>query len=143
MKTGIFNGPQIQKLINDSNFTKFMNDVEASACSSYRYVLVIKNFLGNYKVDKYKEFMQNMLTNMCYCTRLHHSCEVRTFKAFPHTPALLRGEVICECHWNILQLGWPEYNMHIKVHYLHSQLDKFPDNFCDFSKKQGKVPSGY
>ena len=35
LNAGIFDGPQIRKLINDSDFTKCMNDVEASAWCSY------------------------------------------------------------------------------------------------------------
>jgi hypothetical protein len=29
-------------------------------------------------------------------------------------------------------------NMSIKVHYLHSHLDRFPDNLGDFSEEQGE-----
>src|ERR1043165_8831227 len=61
LNAGIFDGPQIRKLINDSDFTKCMNDVEASAWCSY--VLVTKNFLGNKKADSYEELVQNMLAN--------------------------------------------------------------------------------
>ena len=61
LNAGIFDGPQIRKLINDSDFTKCMNDVEASAWCSY--VLVIKNFLGSKKADNYEELVQNMLAN--------------------------------------------------------------------------------
>ncbi|XP_061471112.1 uncharacterized protein LOC133379577 [Rhineura floridana] len=96
LKAGIFDGPKICKLINDLNFTKFMNDVEASAWCSY--VSVVKNFLGNHKADNYEELVQNVLAN------------------FKH-------------------LGT---NMSIKVHYLHSHLDRFPDNLGDFSEEQGE-----
>ncbi|XP_061443081.1 uncharacterized protein LOC133365351 isoform X1 [Rhineura floridana] len=96
LKAGIFDGPKIRELINDLNFTKFMNDVEASAWCSY--VSVVKNFLGNHKADNYEELVQNMLAN------------------FKH-------------------LGT---NMSIKVHYLHSHLDRFPDNLGDFSEEQGE-----
>ncbi|XP_073532722.1 uncharacterized protein [Phyllobates terribilis] len=59
LKAGIFDGPQIRKLIKDSNFPKEMNDMEAAAWCSF--VLVVKNFLGNKKADNYEELVQNML----------------------------------------------------------------------------------
>src|ERR1043165_4053990 len=61
LNASIFDGPKICKLINDSDFTKCINDVESSAWCSY--VLVIKNFLGNKKADNYEELVQNMLAN--------------------------------------------------------------------------------
>jgi hypothetical protein len=96
LKAGIFDGPKIRKLIKDSNFKKYMNDIEASAWSSY--VSVIENFLGNQKADNYEELVLNMLTN---------------FK----------------------NLGT---NMSIKVHFLHSHLNRFPHNLGDFSEEQGE-----
>lgn len=57
----MFGGPQIHKLIN-KNFTKVINDSEAFTW--YSYVLVIKNFLGDHKVDRPKELVQNMLKNV-------------------------------------------------------------------------------
>lgn len=96
LKAGSFDGLQIRKLISDSDFTKCMNDVEASAWCSY--VLVIKNFLGNNKADNYEELVQNMLAN---------------FK----------------------NVG---INMSIKVHFLHSHLDRFPHNLGDLSEEQGE-----
>ena len=96
LKAGIFDGPKIRKLIKDSNFKKYMNDIEASAWSSY--VSVIENFLGNQKAENYEELVLNMLTN---------------FK----------------------NLGT---NMSIKVHFLHSHLNRFPHNLGDFSEEQGE-----
>ena len=61
LKAGMFDCPQIRKLIIDSNFIKFMNGLEASARCSF--VLVVKNFLGNHKADNYEELVQNMLTH--------------------------------------------------------------------------------
>ena len=53
LKAGIFDGPQIRKLISDPNFTKNMTDVELSAWSSF--VSLVKNFLGNHKALNYVE----------------------------------------------------------------------------------------
>ena len=38
-----------------------MNQVQLAAWSSF--VKVVKNFLGNYKADKYEEIVSNMLGN--------------------------------------------------------------------------------
>ena len=60
LKAGIFDGPQIRKLISDPNFTKNMTDVELSAWSSF--VSLVKNFLGNRKALNCVELVENMLT---------------------------------------------------------------------------------
>jgi len=96
LKAGIFDGPEIRKLISDSNFTKFMNGTEASSWKSF--VSVVQNFLGNHRAENYEELVQDMLANF-------------------------------------RQLG---INMSIKVHYLHSHLNRFPDNLSDFSEEQGE-----
>ena len=44
LKAGIFDGPQIRKLINDANFCNFMNPAELSACTAFTNV--VKFFLG-------------------------------------------------------------------------------------------------
>ncbi|GFS84833.1 uncharacterized protein TNCV_2957201 [Trichonephila clavipes] len=36
---------------------------------------------------------------------------------------------------NLKELG---YNMSIKIHFLHSHLDRFPQNLSDFSEEQGE-----
>lgn len=95
-KAGIFDGPQIRKLINDSHFSKVMTDLEASAW--YSFVSVVRNFLGNRKAENYEQLVHNMLTNF-------HNL----------------GD-----------------NMSIKVHFLHSHLNRFPVNLGDFSEEQGE-----
>ena len=45
IKAGIFDGPQIRKLINDKEFTNTMNILEKNAWLSF--IDLIKNFLGN------------------------------------------------------------------------------------------------
>ena len=39
LKAGIFDGPQIQKLINDTNFCNFMNPAELSAWTAFTNVV--------------------------------------------------------------------------------------------------------
>ena len=52
LKAGMFDGPQIRKLIKDNNFINSMTAVEALAWQSF--VLVVKNFLGNHKSENYR-----------------------------------------------------------------------------------------
>lgn len=60
LKAGIFDGPQIRKLMKDTtNFETCMNDVERLAWQSF--VAVAQNFLGNHKADNYVELVEEML----------------------------------------------------------------------------------
>ena len=77
--------------MGDQKFCYSMNEVELAARLSF--VEVVKNFLGNYRADKYKEIVNNMLGN-----------------------------------FKILGI-----DMSIKVHFLHSHLDLFPENLGDVS----------
>ena len=61
LKQGIFDGPQIRQLIDDSEFVKSVTELEFSAWNSF--VLVVKNFLGNFKAKNHKELVENMLLN--------------------------------------------------------------------------------
>jgi hypothetical protein len=96
LKAGIFGGPQIRQLINDSHFITSMNEIEACAWSSF--VLVVKYFLRNKKADNYTQLVEDML--------FHFS-----------------------------RLGC---NMSVKVHYLHSNVDRFPEKLGDLSEEQGE-----
>ena len=58
MKAGIFDGPQIRKLIKDKDFIKSMTDVEKNAWKTF--VSVVRNFLGNTKSSNYKELVQEL-----------------------------------------------------------------------------------
>ena len=51
VKSGIFVGPQIRKLMLDSDFENVMCDFEINAWNSFR--MVVNNFLGNYKDPNY------------------------------------------------------------------------------------------
>ena len=57
-KAGIFDGPQIRKLIKDKDFIKSMTDVEKNAWEAF--VSVVRNFLGNTKSSNYKELVQEL-----------------------------------------------------------------------------------
>ena len=93
---GVFDGPQIRKLIKDNQFLTSMDPVEFDAWSSF--VLVVKNFLGNDKAENYVELVDSML---------------ESYKQL-------------------------EAYMSIKVHFLFSHLDKFPENLGSVSDEQGE-----
>ncbi len=95
-KVGIFDGPQIRKLLKDANFVKTMSENEASAWRAF--VDVVQNFLGKHKSENYKELVSNLIS---------------TFR----------------------DIG---ANMSIKMHFLFSHLDRFPENVGDVSDKQGE-----
>ena len=61
IKAGIFDGPQIRQLINDTAFLQLMNEVELKAWTSF--VAVIENFLGNHKSENYMELVNEMLNS--------------------------------------------------------------------------------
>ena len=61
IKAGIFDGPQIRQLINDTAFLQSMNEVELKAWTSF--VAVIENFLGNHKSENYMEVVNEMLNS--------------------------------------------------------------------------------
>lgn len=96
IKEGIFDGPQIRKLLKDNVFISQMNNVEKAAWLSFREV--VENFLGNRKSPQYKEIVAKMINNY-------------------------------------EKLGCL---MSLKLHFLHSHLDKFPENVGHFSEEQGE-----
>ncbi|KAI6648376.1 hypothetical protein LOD99_12185 [Oopsacas minuta] len=61
LKAGIFDRPQIRKLIKDEEFASHMTEVEAAAW--YSFVDVVKGFLGNTKVANYQNLVEGMLKN--------------------------------------------------------------------------------
>ena len=61
LKGGIFDGPQIRKLMQDQTFTARMTVVERAAWCSY--VSVIREFLGNTKSSNYRILVDVMLQN--------------------------------------------------------------------------------
>lgn len=93
---GIFDGPQIRKLINDEKFFEKMNSDEEKAWKSF--VEVCTKFLGNVKDPNYKNIVKKMI------------CDFRDIGCL----------------------------MNVKLHYLDSHLDRFPDNVGDYSEEQGE-----
>ena len=61
LKAGIFDGPQIRRLIKDGNFVSYMTKIEAAARSSF--VAVVKGFMGKNKARNYQELVEIMLNN--------------------------------------------------------------------------------
>lgn len=95
-KEGVFDGPQIRKMLRDDNFISNMNQVEKAAWLSFKDVT--QNFLGNKKSPRYEEIVAKMV------------------EEFRNLGCL----------------------MNLKIHFLHSHLDKFPENLGAFSEEQGE-----
>ena len=96
LKAGVFDDPQILKLIKEPNLQHSMNEIELAGWLSF--LEVAQCFVGNRKADNYKDIVQKLLDN---------------FQA----------------------LG---INMSIKVHFLHSHIDRFPEILGDVSDEQVK-----
>ena len=62
LKAGIFDGPLIQKSINDANFCNFMNPAEL--CAWTAFTNVVKFFLEKTKAPNYKELVETLLTSL-------------------------------------------------------------------------------
>jgi hypothetical protein len=58
---GVFDGPQIRKLMKDLHFVDYMLSTEKAAWLSFKEV--VENFLGNSKSVEYEQLVNNMLTN--------------------------------------------------------------------------------
>ena len=61
LKAGIFDGPQVRKLMNDHEFPSSMSKEEFYAWDAF--VKVVKNFFGNKKASNYKELVANLLSS--------------------------------------------------------------------------------
>ena len=59
IKGGIFVGPQVKKLMHDEEFTRKLKPLERKAWSSF--IDVVEGFLGNHKVENYKEVVQHLI----------------------------------------------------------------------------------
>jgi hypothetical protein len=59
IREGIFDGPQIPKLMMDNSFTEMMTKIEERAWNTFKEI--VKKFLGNIKDPLYKETVRNML----------------------------------------------------------------------------------
>jgi hypothetical protein len=61
LKEGIFDGPQIRKLLRDESFVTIMTEKERAAWLSFKSV--VENFLGNHKSENCRELVVEMLKN--------------------------------------------------------------------------------
>ena len=96
VKSGIFTGPDIRKLMKDPEFTMYVMYTEYDAWQPF--VSVVKWFLGNIRDQNYVNLVNRLLESF-------------------HKLGCI---------------------MSIKVHFLHSHLDKFPINLGDVSDEQGE-----
>src|SRR5688572_24087125 len=60
IKDGVFVGPQIRQLFRDEMFDNLLQGDEKKAWDAFR--LVSTNFLGNIRVENYKELVEDMLS---------------------------------------------------------------------------------
>ena len=63
LRVGIFDGPQICRLINNKRFVLSMTAVEKNAWLSFS--AVVENFLGNFKARNYRELVDELLESEC------------------------------------------------------------------------------
>ena len=96
LKAGVFDGPQIRRLLNDPAFISTMQSAKLDAWNAF--AVVATNLLGNIKAENYRPLVGNLL------------------------PAFQ-------------MIGC---NISVKVHFLHSHVDYFPDNLGAVSKEQGE-----
>ena len=59
MKEGVYNGPQIRKLFEDTEHIKTMNEDEKDAWLNFKEVVAI--FLGNRNSPKYREIVNKVV----------------------------------------------------------------------------------
>lgn len=59
IKAGVFDGPQIRKLVKDENFIETMTELQKNAWMAFKDL--IKNFLGNTRAQNYTEIVQQLL----------------------------------------------------------------------------------
>ena len=59
LEAGIFDGPQIWKLLKDTEIKEVMTDSEAMAWETSAYVVM--NFLGNHKSENYVEMVYKLI----------------------------------------------------------------------------------
>ena len=96
VKQGVFDGPDVRKMVKDNQFVETMTYVERRAWNGF--MNVIKNFLGNNKSANYVQIVEELLD---------------AYK-----------DLKC--------------NMSIKVHFLFSHLDEFPENLGAYNDEQGE-----
>ncbi|UYV67747.1 hypothetical protein LAZ67_5001890 [Cordylochernes scorpioides] len=93
IKEGVFDRPQIKRLLNDTNFLITMNGIEEAAWSGF--MAIVHGFLSNRRDDNYKDLVQNMLESYealgsFRMKRMMHVGEI-TFDSFKYL-------CICDAH---------------------------------------------
>ena len=78
-KAGIFDGPDIRKLMQDENFILSINPLEADAWRGF--VGVVQNFLGNRRATNFEQVVQNMLDA---CQRLGANMSIKVHFLYNH-----------------------------------------------------------
>lgn len=63
VKAGVFIGPQVRRLIDSETFPTKLTRIEKKAWTSF--VAVVRGFLGNHKVDNYRELVENLVDSYC------------------------------------------------------------------------------
>lgn len=96
IKEGVFDGPQIRKLMRDKEFDRILTDNELEAWLAFKNV--VEGFLGNHRAANYKELVAHLL------------------KSYENMGS----------------------RMSLKIHFLFSHLDYFPENLGAFSDEQGE-----
>ena len=96
LRAGVFDGPQIRRLVNDKRFVFSVIAVKKNAWLSF--LAVVANFLGNFKAPTYTELVDKLLDSF-------------------------------------QKLGC---NMNVKMHFIYSHLDCFPENLGAMSEEQGE-----
>lgn len=59
LKAGVFIGPQIRELVQDSNFRRTLKALELQAWNAF--VSVIENFVENRRSDRYIDMVEQMI----------------------------------------------------------------------------------
>jgi len=96
LRAGIFDDPQIRRLMKDDKFVRNITALQKKTWLSFS--VVIEKFLGNFKAPNYRELVHELLASL--------------------------QELGC--------------NMSLKVHFLHSHLDHFPESLRAMSEEQGE-----
>lgn len=121
IKEGVFIGPQIKKLLKGDAFEELMSADEAAAWNSFR--LVVLCFLGNNKSRSYEKIVEDMLKNYAKIGANISICS--------HFHIVI---IITNSHYTI-KIG---VNMFLKIHFLHSHLNFFPENLGKESDEHGE-----
>lgn len=61
LKQGIFDGPEIRRLLKDEKFPTTMTGIQKNAWLSFKEV--VENFLGNHRSQNYRELVSKMITD--------------------------------------------------------------------------------